>query len=150
MLTSAFGDRPDLVMGRSEGWLSTPKRPSRPPQTPLAKHVVLTSEARYQYNTSCGRARHLPDWSFLQRLQSCKHAISAIRGCPSLKRREFIRLVGGATAWPLAAFDQSTTVPVVGFPHSATPEGYGSGLAAFRKERGGIGAMMERPSVENG
>jgi len=50
-----------------------------------------------------------------------------------VKRREFIGLLGGVAAWPLAAGAQQPKVPVVGFLHPGSAEPNASLLAAFRK-----------------
>jgi ABC-type uncharacterized transport system substrate-binding protein len=49
-----------------------------------------------------------------------------------MRRREFIGFVVGTVACPLAGHAQGPTLPVIGFLHGGTPEGYRSLLAAFR------------------
>jgi putative tryptophan/tyrosine transport system substrate-binding protein len=51
-----------------------------------------------------------------------------------MRRRDFIKAIAGsAAAWPLAVRAQQAAMPVIGFLHSASPDGYTSYLAGFRQ-----------------
>src|SRR2546429_9784367 len=51
-----------------------------------------------------------------------------------LRRRDFIALLGGTVlAWPLAARAQQPALPVIGFLHGASPEGYAPMVDGFRR-----------------
>src|SRR5262245_54975400 len=56
----------------------------------------------------------------------------------TMRRREFITLVGGAAAWPLSSHAQQP-MPVIGFINSASPQGYARPLSAFLKALGETG-----------
>jgi len=65
-----------------------------------------------------------------------------------MRRRDFITLIGGATAWPLAARAQRAAMPVVGFLRPTRAEESGHLVAAIRQGLRESGYQSDKVLIE--
>src|SRR5215468_5721914 len=76
-------------------------------------------------------------------------ARAAGKGGYRMRRREFMTLLCGGAAWPIAAHAQRTALPVIGFLNGGTPEGYAEMVAAFHRGLKEVGYVVgENAGIE--
>src|SRR5437660_3243726 len=85
-------------------------------------------------------AKPLTETCLSSRMQCGPEPVAAMR-FNHLRRRDFITLLGGAAAWPLAARAQQAPMPVIGFLHPTSPEASGNRLRAFRQGLKDVGLV---------
>src|ERR1700758_4219959 len=61
-----------------------------------------------------------------------------------MRRREFIKVIAGLAAWPLAARAQQPTMPVVGFLSSLTAQVTNKRIASFSQGLRETGQIVDR------
>jgi putative ABC transport system substrate-binding protein len=61
-----------------------------------------------------------------------------------MKRREFITLLGGAAAWPVAARGQQLAMQLIGYLDPWSAEGHRPELTAFRRGLNEVGFIEGR------
>ena len=67
-----------------------------------------------------------------------------------VRRREFIRLLGGAAAWPIGARAQQPASPVVGFLNSGSSDTSGHYVAAFERGLNETGQVQRGDRMSGG
>src|SRR4051812_8693751 len=117
-----------------------PCRPPRPrrPDTRLPRARLVHPNAAF---THCANStmRHL-----YSEAATVIYVQSAILGTATMKRRNFLVVLGGIAAAPFPAWAQQKTAPVIGFLSSGSQTAFAPFAAAFRSGLEGQGLKYEQ------
>ncbi|MFL5028358.1 MAG: ABC transporter substrate-binding protein [Xanthobacteraceae bacterium] len=138
-----------LPAGAVAGWVSHPLEsaafPRRTPDSDIGRRERRTGRTCQQGHLDSERFRSVhrtrPALCGSLTVRRTLRRESTVFG---MKRREFITLLGGSAAWPLAAYAQQPTMPVVGFLGSRSLADSANLVAAFRAGLGESGFIDDR------